>query len=480
MQKLFSMAESNFIFKNNNDITKEFCSLYELDYESIKKFSTDSYDREILFWHWFDPNLHPSKNAYWLTKNDFGGFAFLSPVCYQESIAQHGLFFTISPFTGEFLYSNNGFLIDMHHIAYMFNSNGTVFFILVGRFHGRRSALVIPHLNMVLLLNSPENGENIAIWIRGSVMNLLNFLNSNVNDYEKKYNNQQTSKKIALVSGTQNNLGHYLWNDLSGVEAYISRYGVSNIGAIVTGEHCWPTPLDIFPELSNLPLIRVNNSNVISKGFELDLIPFRPIGCHITHGLRSRILSYSLDMCHYKNLNYIQSLHSKNVLLINLRAHNKVWISQIDGYSSLINKLFKKYPDLLVVFDGSSDCAEIVECIVQKAPCEMEFIKALDIPFYESIFLSFQSNCYVSVIGSGLALHSWVAGRNGVAHSNRSHLLQKQWWCKVSMFKENVYFVNDDSIQDSDGGLYCNYDFDWNELYTPICSMLDKQEFSNI
>lgn len=474
MQKFISMSETNFIFKNNEDITQEFCALHKLDYDSIRDISTDSYDREVLFWHSFEPSLLPSKNLFWLTNNDFGGFAFLSPVCYQESIAQHGLFFARSPFTGEFLFSNSGFVIDMHHIAYEFNSAGNVFFILVGRFHGRRSALVLPHLNMVLLLDSPEKGENIAIWIRGSIINLLNFLNSNINYYEKKFNNQQSSKKIALVSGTQNNLGHYLWNDLSGVEAYISRYGVSNIGAVITGEHCWPTPHDIFPELSSIPLIRVNNSNVMSKGFDLNLIPFRPIGCHITYGLRSRILAYSFDKCLDINLNYSKSLHSKKVLMINLRSHNKVWISQIDGYSSLINKLFQKFPDLLVVFDGSSDCAEIVECIVKKSPCELEFIKALDVPFYESILLSFYSNCYVSVIGSGLALHSWVAGRNGVAHSNRSHLLQKQWWSKVTMFKESVHFVNDDSIQDSVDGLYCNYDFDWNVLYTPICSMLEK------
>jgi SAM-dependent methyltransferase len=183
--------------------------------------------------------------------------------------------------------------------------------------------------------------------------------------------------------------------------------------------------------------------------------------------LASRIYEASAQKCSQSFLQEVEEAKRHFPLLwINIRSHNKVWSSQVEGYANIINNLSRDYPNLALVFDGFSTEKNTVEQILALLPPTVKFYNALDCAIHETIVWAHAIDVYIVVIGSGLVLVTWLANKPGVAHGNSVHSESAGWWANVRENAVPPTFIPVDCIVDLDSShwSHCDYDFDWKIL----------------
>ncbi|MGE5659345.1 MAG: hypothetical protein ACM37W_22345 [Actinomycetota bacterium] len=311
--------------------------------------------------------------------------------------------------------------------------------------------------------------ENIVYGFQGEVVSNWKAV--------KTYLSNTSPKEVVSVLGIWGNLGHYLWNELGGIQ-YLSDNGILNkINKFLIGWYSALNVADIFPdEVSQDQLIKFSDPRNLSKIIlENNYFAVRITDILIQEKLARAISQSAVKKSSLDFLNEIETAKQSFPLIwINLRSHNKSWISQIEGYANIINHLYQDYPNLAVVFDGFVSEKTTMDKIVALIPSSIKTYNALDCPIYESIVWANAIDTYIAIIGSGLTLVTWIANKPGVAHSNIPHSGQAGWWHNV---RENAippvaipgHYIID--LDESHEG-YCNYDLDWKIIYEELLKII--------
>jgi hypothetical protein len=209
----------------------------------------------------------------------------------------------------------------------------------------------------------------------------------------------------------------------------------------------------------------------------------RVTGSYIKEDLANRIYQASIQKC---STGFIQAIADAKqhfpLLWINLRGHNKSWISQVDGYANIVKKLSESYPNIGIFFDGYSSEKETMEKIISLIPPNVKTYNGLDLAIHETIPWSFAIDSYIAVIGSGLTLVSWIASKKGVAHSEKDHYGQMIWWSEVRENSIAPALVPIDCIKEIEGSYpdkgWLNYDCDWQVIYEEIAKVISSLAIS--
>jgi hypothetical protein len=162
------------------------------------------------------------------------------------------------------------------------------------------------------------------------------------------------------------------------------------------------------------------------------------------------------------------------LLWINVRGHNKSWVSQEEGYANIINKLSEDFPNLGIVIDGWIDCNEVVENIQKQLKPTVKVYNTLGCPLPESIVWGHYIDAYIAVVGSGLTITSWLNDKPGVAYANRGHLKQKNFWSKVKEKSIEPNFLDFSEIVEVGTSGWANYEINWEVIYEKILPILQK------
>jgi hypothetical protein len=446
---------------------------YGLLSRETKQLAEDYYEVETDIWHRVRDKCDGDGCRRALRKSGFIPKGNLKETYYQDTIVEFGYFYILSPFNGELVRTSKGYVADAYHIAYAFKHEDVEYFILVGRFHGRRCGLVVPERKLVVILDAPEKRNiNIATWMLNSVNSIIS-LNNNVGSSHKNQDPSNTQSSLCLVARTMTNLGHYIWNDLGGVEKYLEQYGVGDIHAVLMAEGNWPTIKEIFPEFMEIPEIVVPRQDLLRTSAELDMMPIRFVGLQISPRLRRRIFDWAIKRDVSGLLDNILAVTSiYRVIWVNVRSHNKIWSSQVLGLQSIINDLQIRYGNIAVLFDGVADATPIASEIEQGLVAGVHCINGLNLEFFESVLWAHHVAAYISVIGSGLVINSWLTDKSGFAHGNLQHISQAKWWNNVADSAGVVTFLDANMLQSS-SDLYGNYDFEWKIALDSICAILD-------
>jgi len=270
----------------------------------------------------------------------------------------------------------------------------------------------------------------------------------------------------AIVGRTEN-LGHYVWQDLAGLEEILENFGEHAIKHLIVGCHAKFDVVAVFPELANIPVVRLAREGA---DFE-DILPLpfqhlRPIGVRASDRLRRRILRAADERVPEDvQIRARQAAADALLVLVNLRQHNKAWVHQIDGHITVLRRLAQDVGKLKVVFDGFADTADIADAIRRGVGPEIETINPIGCDVYETTVWARAAHVYSSVVSTGLVFTAWLAGRPGVAHSNVAHLDHGTSYHLIWEGSCPPTFIAKSDVRDVGEGYYDNYDFEPDVLY---------------
>jgi hypothetical protein len=364
------------------------------------------------------------------------------------------------PFTGAILTSRHAVPVASEdtkqcHIFHYFDG-GTPFYLAVAGFAGRKTFLYVPSLTLILQLGPPQFD-----W--GDHKFPVDLLHRMVVDNATAYFDYLAGPtEPALLSGTLNNLGHYFWNDLSGLVRYAPTGLLRNVKKVVGYKYGFLDPECCLDDGVEREFFRLTDKHELFRTFLTHrLYCVRPTALRMPADTASKIRLFAetkLNDAHRARV--AQARTADLVIWFNLRAHNKVWREQVDAAVLLAERATREGRSLALVLDGMADCEPLAAEIGRRAPAAVKVFNAFDLPFPESISWAFASDAYIATIGSGLTLVTWVAGRPGVAHSETAHLSQMEFWGDVRGDVPAPVAPPIDAIHDHGHGTYCDYSID--------------------
>ena len=251
---------------------------------------------------------------------------------------------------------------------------------------------------------------------------------------------RESEHSVALVSGVLTNLGHYFWNDISGVERLLRNEALELVDAIYTTSNPWISAAEIFADELRCPVLELSSPNDMFLRLVNDRrLPVRPTATSIDRALAGRVHRAAQRVATRGGTGLVDRLNtavssSKFIFFVNLRAHNKVWLEQVQGVAAMAQRLDDYYGhDVLIYLDGFKDCAETVHGIRgAMAHLDVDIVDGTAATFSETVLWAYACDIFVAVVGSGLALLTWLADKNGIAHANTDHLRQLEWWGEIN------------------------------------------------
>lgn len=145
------------------------------------------------------------------------------------------------------------------------------------------------------------------------------------------------------------------------------------------------------------------------------------------------------------------------LIWFNLRSHNKRWLEQAVSATLIAERAVREGRRLTLYLDGMSNCRHLARDITLSLPKGVELVDGLDVSVEESIAWAFACDAYVSAIGAGLTLVTWIAGKPGVAHSERAHLRELNFWPEVRPGIPAPLAPPLEAVFDKGHGGYCDY-----------------------
>jgi hypothetical protein len=275
--------------------------------------------------------------------------------------------------------------------------------------------------------------------------------------------------KGILHLGFMNNMGHFMWNELSGIELALQGGALEKINTVVVGPHEYFPVAEIFPELVSSGVSIKKWAKPVPACVEYSsFLPLRLAGNRISLKLRQRIASWALRASVAALPEIAQYNDAGFNLWFNLRAHNKAWEGQVQGIVQIAASMRQAITGgqpLRLILDGTPDTSAMADSLADKTQGWAEVVNATQVPIAKTIALSSLIDLHICVVGSGLTIPHWIMGRRGVAHANRAHLAQQNWWNCVSEGVHDVIFINESAIHDGTAPVtpdisYVNYDVD--------------------
>lgn len=407
-------------------------------------------------------------------------YNFLCSPHYQQSIVETGYIYSVCPVSGKILRSNQSFWVQHTSFVpvgfYRFCGYES-FYLICGCHQGIALGVYFPKQELIIRFYNDPFSTDYAVAVNEFKAGAVSFWRD-----VKTYISSSERKPVAAILGWLNNLGHYFWNDVTGVYHLYKNNILNSVDKFVIRDSNFMGIGDIFPEINPETILQVSNRwQLFQTILQHNLVAVRPTNTWIDSDYTQRLLESSRRKC---SVDFLQQVEEAKqhfpLLLVNLRGHFKQWVSYIEGYAHIINALFQDYPNLAIVFDGFSSETSAMEQIQSLISPEIKTYNALDCPNPETFVWIHSIDTYIMVIGSGLTLVTWIANKPGVAHGNLAHCHQLNvMWRKVRDDLQPI-LVPQDAIVDLDESHWpgCNYDCDWKAIYNLTVEVIKSLETS--
>jgi hypothetical protein len=411
----------------------------------------------------FDGTKNSSEWQFDLNKAQ-GGFVKLAALA--------GKAFITCPFSGRTLTSKHSILVPIDltkqvAIFYKFKSIKT-FYIIIAGFAGSKTYLYVPEDNLILRMMRPTFEWGPPEHIIDQFYKLAIPRAALLRQY------LAADTKTCALSATMSNLGHFFWNECSGLyEAAASGYlNEIEFGCLYSGD--FVNPFDLVSEFKKPSLLKCNTEAMLfERALSNRLFCVRFVAGEITDQLANRISEVAIKSLTPTERNRISEARSANHLLwVSLRNHNKIWLNQVDGAVELIEILHQKFAKVAIYIDGSPDCQSLADEIKSRLSEDILFYSGLNIPIWHTIAWAQAIDTYVCAIGSGLVFVTWLAGKRGIAHSETHHLDQMSFWGDVRIGAPLPLTPNKNEIMDQGSTAYCNYSIEPEVMIRLLKSLL--------
>ncbi len=410
-----------------------------------------------------------------------------------QSMAQTGYIYTLCPITGKVVRSNQSFHIhygDFQNFIYRFVSQ-EVFYLIIGHWMGIKLCLYFPSKDLVIWFHKD-------VWVGEHIINQLKASLVSQWSKVKSYISTPEPKPTAVVYGHISNISHYMWNEVTGMQ-YLAVNGclakIDNFLALPYDYYNIPA---LFEEVSEEKVVAIPHANsLLETILENNLFAMRVTDTFITEALAKRIVNYSLAKCANEGV-FLQEVEQAEkcfpLIWITIRSHRRVWVSQIEGFANIINKLYQDYPKLGIVFDGWG-CMDHRQpdprdqsMIQQENEIRLKIIDLIapEITTYSSIgATNFEKavwanavDMYIQTEGAGLVHGIWVGNKPGVMFSHKQSMTQKGYWfnnrenaIEPVLIKEEYLIGN---AKDTGLNHHSNFDCDWWGIYENVVGIINS------
>ena len=328
-------------------------------------------------------------------------------------------------------------------VVYIFDNIDEPFFVVMGA--GSNYMVLHTHILFIYYFKSNELFyiKYFDHWLdtREKICNnILDFYNNNIiND----------SIKITTIFGYSINIAHSYWNDISGFKFLLDLDLLKLIDTLIIGPYDYYN-LSKYLEKNNVKYIREDNLELINKYInDNNLLYFKYNEIFMYEDLKIFVIKNNI-YTNEEEINYINEIKEKYfpIITFNLRAVYRNLYNQEEKISNIINKLYKVYPKMFVIFDGyiKNENVNIQNYISEgnisnKNIFDSEYTKILN-----NILNNINTKNYISLIGSTLERQiAWLDISNygilqiGAGSHNFKWLLNKP--C-INIGKNNIINEN--------------------------------------
>ncbi|MBF0482431.1 MAG: hypothetical protein HQK82_12290 [Desulfovibrionaceae bacterium] len=295
-------------------------------------------------------------------------------------------------------------------------------------------------------------------------------------EVEAYMQNAGPSKVLALI-GDFSSFGHYVRNELAGVQKIIDAGALDRIDAWIIGKNDHLQVRRIFPELSAARKV----FGMDAKRMEMETFRacFADNACamlvHYIGGLCD-LLAKRIDHNHARRhvaaavaQQVAQAKKHWPLVYVTLRI-KRCWISQAKGLALILNALFEEHPGLAVVFDGLPYEQDILSDVLGQLDPGIEAFDALHCTKADTLFWGSNIDLHISPHGNG-NYFTLIPNKPGVVHANKQfldmYLIPGQDGFVAPSPRETpapclaVYPVWEDDEPDLH---QCDYDLDWRQV----------------
>ena len=407
---------------------------------------------------------------------------------FQQSIVETGYIYCVCPFTGKILRSNQSFYnISIVPLFWYRFVSKEVFYLLVGESYGNKRAIYIPKLELIITFD----GWSIK---KDNYFDAINQLKTNFVLYWRDVQSylENNKKDVACVLGIHNNIGHYLWNELTGIEYLAENEILDKINSFIVLPHEFFKFNCIFPESPEHKIIRIDEKESIFQIILANNYCAVFIGeVYIREKLVNRICSAAIRQCLPTVFSEVSKAKKHFPLIwIGIRTHHRVWVSQVDGIVNILKTLALTYPNLGVIFDGWSRIERddpgatstiekelvLVESIIAQLPANLKTYSLIGSPTYEKVVWAQAIDLYICPAASTNLFVTWIANKVGVIHTN--YTMSQEWLKEHTRARENIIepvSVPINAIVDVPPVWHwCNYECDWKAIYDEVIKLLEN------
>ena len=415
---------------------------------------------------------------------------------YQQVLVETGYVYAVCPFSGKIIRSNQSFVInhqevghhDLQGFLYRFVGK-EIFYLMTGCPIGEKLLIYVPRLELIINLNPALVGFARPV---ESINKLKSYMVSCWQQVKTYLANDD--KKVVDIVGLGFNIGHYLWQDVTGIDV-ISKNGMSQNIALIIGDGEYFSIGDIFPEIKSQNLNHVKDVwNAFKTVLDKNYVAFRANGIFIEEELINKVCQVSFKKC---SQDFVQEVAKAKrhfpLVNIQIRVSSRIWLGQVEGIANIIKTLYTDFPHLGVVFDGWSITGNedslstswsmierekaIMEEILALIPSNINTYSAIGSTTYETVVWAKAINLHISPVGAGLIYPVWIAHKPGVlyAHTQILNDFGKSYYATSNApHLEKILpqvLVPNDSIVDSSG---FNYDCDWHAIYNEVIKIVKQ------
>jgi hypothetical protein len=337
------------------------------------------------------------------------------------------------------------------HYAYCFNSqqNDRSVVLLVSNHHTAVLAIYFPESDIVVNNYLTEEimwqGRTAPSYLgrdlrTSFLINLFGFL--------KSLRNVEQPLTACLVL-RERHLGHHLWNELGGLDAFLERRPKRSFRLLVTAgneSEAYGRVDDIFPELAGSINRQLLNWEQFSNYvYQNSLIPLRYTTNIVSRQLAKRIIAASERAISMTERSLVLQARSeqRRILMLGIRLQDRTVEDPLQFFVVTIRKLNDILGPLLVVVDGHNtpnpgtelahDAFEFIEkekmfvseLAKQIAGLDVKLLSTIGKTMSHSVFWSSSSDFFVAIWGGGLAKYRWIANKPGFIVSSRYNIEQR-------------------------------------------------------
>jgi tetratricopeptide (TPR) repeat protein len=428
---------------------------------------------------------------------------------FQQSLVETGYIYLLCPITGKILRSNQSFSLHYpHRVAggvwhpihiYRFVSS-EIFYLTVCSWLGNKSFIYFPNRELIIKLAEERYvaEEQVINMFKCDTVSYWPQVRADLSSGFKK-------KEVVVDLGFFPNLGHYMWNDLPGIQKLSENGILHKVDKFLIGPFEYLTFSDIFPDIPAEKIVQVADSWSLFKTIaDNNYFALWTTEAVITEQLADRIYKGSLKKCSQSFLQEVEIAKKHFPLLsFQIRIHDRVWLSQVEGIANIINSLYQDFPNLGVLFEGWSRqeneehqmknpgdqyyCEnmieaekEVVEKILALLNYDVSTYNTIGSMVYETIVWEHAIDMFVAPGGSGVTFVSWIANKPGVIHGNRaacSQRMQDLWIGSRENIVPPVYMSLNYIVDDEKSTPYNtkdNYDCPWEPIYQEVLKILKE------